>query len=209
MRLTAIYGANGCGRSIMPVAREMPALSVDRLVFVDDAVTVNTQINVMPVMTFNDFLADPSPDKQIVIAIASPQIRSKVAALVARCGIPLASVWASNSLVMDDVEIGEGALVSPFVTFTSNIKIGRCFHANLYSYVEHDCNIGHFVTFAPGAKCNGNVTIGDFVYIGAGAVIRQGLTIGAGATVGMGAIVTKDVPSGVTVVGNPAGILEK
>ena len=40
-------------------------------------------------------------------------------------------------------------------------------------------------------------------------MIRQGLTIGAGAVVGMGAVVTKDVPDGVTVVGNPARILEK
>jgi acetyltransferase-like isoleucine patch superfamily enzyme len=95
------------------------------------------------------------------------------------------------------------------VTFTSNIKVGRCFHANLYSYVEHDCVIGDFVTFAPGVHCNGNVRIGDYAYIGSGAIIKQGLTIGRGATVGMGAIVTKDVPEGVTVVGNPARILEK
>src|SRR3546814_263242 len=55
-------------------------------------------------------------------------------------GLPLLSVWAKDVIVMDDVEIAEGALVSPYVTFTSNIKVGRCFHANLYSYVEHDCD---------------------------------------------------------------------
>src|SRR3546814_3541130 len=65
---------------------------------------------------------------------------------------------------MDDVEIAEGALVSPYVTFTSNIKVGRCFHANLYSYVEHDCVIGDYVTFAPGVRCNGNIRIGDRAY---------------------------------------------
>jgi acetyltransferase-like isoleucine patch superfamily enzyme len=86
--------------------------------------------------------------------------------------------------------------------------------ANLYSYVEHDCVIGDFVTFAPGVKCNGNIMIEDHAYIGTGAIIKQGklgepLVIGRGATVGMGAVVTKSVPPGVTVVGNPARPLVK
>jgi acetyltransferase-like isoleucine patch superfamily enzyme len=115
---------------------------------------------------------------------------------------------------MDEVQIGIGGLLSPFVTLTSNIRIGRCFHANLYSFVEHDCQIGDFVTFAPAVRCNGNVHIGDHAYIGTGAVIRQGsatkpLVIGAGAVVGMGAVVTRDVAPGTTVVGNPARLLEK
>jgi len=107
------------------------------------------------------------------------------------------------------VTIGKGCILSPFVTLTSNIQIGQHFQANLYSYVEHDCEIGDFVTFAPAVKCNGNVKIEDHAYIGAGAVIKQGepgkpLVIGVGAVVGMGAVVTKSVAPGEKVVGNPA-----
>ncbi len=43
--------------------------------------------------------------------------------------------------------------------------------------------------------------------IGANATILPGLTIGEGAMVGAGSVVTKDVPPGVTVVGNPARII--
>jgi acetyltransferase-like isoleucine patch superfamily enzyme len=100
------------------------------------------------------------------------------------------------------------------VTLTSNIRIGRHFHANLYSCVEHDCVIGDFVTFAPGVRCNGNVHIGDHAYIGAGAIIRQGVAgapveIGAGAVIGMGAVVTRSVAPGMVVAGNPARPLHR
>jgi hypothetical protein len=100
------------------------------------------------------------------------------------------------------------------VTLTSNINIGKSFHANLYSYVAHDCNIGDYVTFAPGVKCNGNVTIEDNVYIGSGAIIKQGtankpIIIGKNSIIGAGSFVTKNVEKNTTVFGNPAKILNK
>jgi acetyltransferase-like isoleucine patch superfamily enzyme len=99
------------------------------------------------------------------------------------------------------------------VTLTSNIDIGKQFHANIYSYIEHDCRVGDYVTLAPGAKVNGNVHIGSHVYIGSNAVIKNGrpekpLIIGNGAVVGMGAVVTKNVLSGTVVVGNPARLYQ-
>lgn len=114
-------------------------------------------------------------------------------------------------IVLDDdtVEISEGSILCSHVCLKVNIKIGRFFHANTYSYISHDCIIGDYVTFGPRVSCNGNIHIHDHAYIGTGAVIKQGtpdkpLIIGKGAIVGMGAVVTKDVPAGTVVVGNPA-----
>ena len=86
-------------------------------------------------------------------------------------GISMLTIKAKNVVILDDVSIGQGAVLCAFTTLTSNIKIGKSFHANLYSYVAHDCLIGDFVTFAPGVKCNGNVIIEDFAYIGTGAIM--------------------------------------
>ncbi len=211
MKLFGVYGASGCGRGIMPLVRFQAEAAYGqgaRCVFIDDAAT-EQEINGHHVMRFADFLASPAASRQVCLAIADAQIRRDLDRRCAEAGIGFFSVRAANVVEMDDVQLGEGALLSPFVTLTSNIRIGRHFQANLYSYVEHDCVIGNFVTFAPGVHCNGNVHIGDGAYVGAGAILRQGapgrpLRIGAGAVVGMGAVVTRDVPAGSTVVGNPA-----
>ena len=178
------------------------------LVFIDDGQAPG-EVNDHGIVTWTDFLERQADQKAVSIAIAASHIRQILAEKCAAANIPLIEVRAASVVQMDEVVIGDGACLSPFVTLTSNIRIGSCFHANLYSYVEHDCVIGDFVTFAPGAKVNGNVTIGDHAYIGSGAIVRQGITIGAGAIVGMGAVVTRDVLPGVTVVGNPAKPLIK
>jgi len=194
----------------MPLARQQ--LSIwepgHELVFVDDG-SVGSVINDHKVLSFDQFVDLAGSDGEIAIAVADSRVRSKLAEKCRFAGVTFFSVIASNAVIMDSIEIGEGALISPFATLTSNIAIGAHFQANLYSYVEHDCVIGDFVTFAPRVCCNGNVHIGDHAYIGTGAVIRQGrrgdpLRIGSGAVVGMGAVVTRDVEPNTTVVGVPA-----
>ena len=213
-KLYAIYGASGCGRSLMPVARQQLARESDasEIVFIDDALESVAEVNAHRAMNYLAFLNETASEKYVQIAIANSHVREKIAQRLKMDGIQLWSIIADNVVLMDQLELAEGSALSPFVTIGSNVRIGKCFQANLYSYVEHDCVIGDFVTFAPGVKCNGNIHIQDHAYIGAGAVIKQGtpaqpLVIGRGAVVGMGAVVTKSVPAGVTVVGNPARIL--
>ena len=213
MKHFAIFGASGCGRGVLPLARSQLEFSGEdyQLVFVDDNAD-SEFVNGHRVLTYSQWLSEPATIRYINIAIANSSIRER---LVGRCiadGIQFFQVRAENVVELDEVSIGEGAILCPFVTMTSNIVIGKHFHANIYSYIEHDCVIGDYVTFAPGAKCNGNIVIEDHAYIGSGAVIKQGrhgepLVIGKGAIIGMGAVVTKSVPPGETVVGNPARIL--
>ncbi|PIE47829.1 MAG: acetyltransferase [Gammaproteobacteria bacterium] len=208
----AIYGASGCGRGIMPLAREQLG-SADNLYFIDDGPSA-PQINNQQILSYQAFLALKAERCYIAIAIANSRVRERLAHKILADGCLPWSVSAKSAIIMDEVEIGEGALLSPFTTITSNIHIGKYFHGNIGSYVEHDCVIGDFVTFAPRVACNGNIVIEDHVYIGAGAVIKQGtpdkpLVIGKGAVVGMGAVVTKSIPAEVTVVGNPAKIMDR
>jgi sugar O-acyltransferase (sialic acid O-acetyltransferase NeuD family) len=217
MKRYAIFGASGFGREVLPIARWQLQSDLGQgvadLVFLDDRPT-SDDVNGHRAITYAQWLAEQASSRHVCIAIANSQIRQRLALQCAADGVQSFEVCAANVVKMDDVQLGEGAILSPFVTLTSNIRIGQHFHANLYSYVAHDCVIGDCVTFAPGVKCNGNVVIEDHAYIGTGAVIKQGapgapLVIGRGAVVGMGAVVTKSVSPGVTVVGNPAKPLSR
>lgn len=108
--------------------------------------------------------------------------------------------------IMDEkcVHFGKGNIICAGNIFTTDIQIGSFNQFNLNSTYGHDIVIGDFCVFNPGLNISGGVRIGDQCLIGTGATILQYVTIGNGATVGAGAVVTKDVPSGITVVGVPA-----
>jgi len=210
MKRFAIFGASGFGREVLPLVRQQLQAEADPcdVVFVDDNPPAAEQ-NGHRVMTYGEWLTMPATSRHITLAIANSVVREKLAAQCEADGVEFVHTQASNTVVLDEVEMGPGAILCPFVSLTSNIRIGKQFHANIYSYVAHDCVIGDFVTFAPGVHCNGNVVVEDHAYIGTGAILKQGqpgapLVIGRGAVVGMGAVVTKSVAPGDTVIGNPA-----
>jgi sugar O-acyltransferase (sialic acid O-acetyltransferase NeuD family) len=214
MRLFGVYGASGFGREVMPLARRQIRENDEvELVFIDDGKAGNNYNN-HRVVGFDEFLKSNASEKRVCLAIADSGVRRSLFSKLEENRIQHWSVFADNVVILDSCEIGDNSVLAPFVTLTSNINIGRSFHANLYSYIGHDCIVGDFVTFAPGVKCNGNVHIEDNVYIGTGAIIKQGkpgrpLVIGEGAVIGMGAIVSKSVPAGAMVVATRSKPVER
>jgi sugar O-acyltransferase (sialic acid O-acetyltransferase NeuD family) len=218
MPLYGIVGAGGFGREVIPVAQMMlnhllPDSSYE-LVFVTEDPSSERFINSHLVMTVEEFFAHDAKEKFFNIAISHSETRKRIAEMMLVKGALPFQINALNRIELSNNKIAEGAIFCPFTTVTSNAKIGKFFHANIYSYVAHDCIIGDYVTFAPNVHCNGNIIIEDDVYVGTGVIIKQGTTkspivIGKGAILGMGAVVTKSVPPFETVIGNPAKVFQK
>lgn len=204
-----LVSAGGLAREVMPLVRQ----TFSNAVFVEKDRTASA-INKHLVMTEEEFFDTPSVSKFFNIALGSSKVREEISKrFMERMCTPF-TLKAKSAIIYDDVVLGDGALICDYTMLTSNIRIGKFFQANIYSYVAHDCIIGDYVTLAPKVCCNGRVKVGDHVYIGTGAIIKNGtsdkfLTIGEGAVIGAGAVVTKDVLPYTTVVGNPAKIMEK
>jgi sugar O-acyltransferase (sialic acid O-acetyltransferase NeuD family) len=209
--LYGLFGSGGFGRPVMHILRETArARHGDdaEVVFIED-VPATEQINGVRVMSTDAFLSAPRATTFFNVALANPHARMAVCERLLGAGFKPVSIVSRQAVLIGPAEIGEGAIICAFCTITTNIRIGRFYHANIYSYVEHDAVIGDYVTFAPRVNCNGNVMIRDLAYIGAAAAIRQGdygrpTVIGREAVVGMGAVVLNSVSDGETVVGNPA-----
>ena len=206
IKIIGIYGAGGCGRGIAPLLKKKFKNSV-KIIFIDDN-KQNLIIDNCECLNFEKFLKFKQK-KKIILAIADSKKRKLVYKKIKKYNLEIFSYFDQNAINFGNNDIEDGYLISPFVTIATNVKIGKQFHGNLYSYVEHDCIIGDFVTFAPGAKCNGNVRIGDNVFLGCGSIIKNGtphkpIKIGSNVIIGAGAVVTKDIKKDTVVIGNPA-----
>ncbi|WDN90239.1 hypothetical protein BuS5_03930 [Desulfosarcina sp. BuS5] len=129
--LYGIIGAGGFGREVMPVARQMIADTYGskghELVFVVENLEKQTVINGHKVVSESYFLSCQADNKYFNIAIADYKTRERIANKMLTSNIKPFTIQALNNVTYDDNTIGEGAILCPFTTVTSNAKIGRFF----------------------------------------------------------------------------------
>jgi len=211
--ILGIIGGGGYGREVLPIAQHslgvVPNAGSHERIFFVETHPVAREIHKVPVVSEEEFLSMDCDNRFFNIAIADSSVREAIARrMTSRGAIPY-SLAASSADISGSSQVAPGAIFSPFTSVTADTRIGAFFHANMYSYVAHDCVVGDYVTIGPRVSINGNVHIEDHVYIGTGAVIRQGskgapVVIGRGAFIGMGALVSSSVPAGKVMIGYPA-----
>lgn len=202
MRRLAILGASGHGKVIADAALLQ---GWDDVVFYDDAWPAIDSNGRWPVAGNTDHLLNARVQYAgVVVGIGDNRIRQGKLELLRDYNIQLASVVHPSAYVSSFAEIGDGSVVFANATVNADACVGSGAIINTGAVIEHDCVLGNFTHVSPNAVMAGGAKAGDRVWLGAGAVVKQLVVVGACAIVGMGAVVIEDVPSGETVVGNPA-----
>ena len=112
------------------------------------------------------------------------------------------------SRTLTGIEIHPGAQIGRrvFIDHGMGVVIGET------AEIGDDCTIYQGVTLGGTSLGRGtkrHPTLGKGVIVGAYAQVLGGFTVGDGARVGSNAVVVKEVPAGVTAVGNPARLIRK
>lgn len=122
-------------------------------------------------------------------------------------------IW--NYVVLGEgTSIGDETQVSSFCDVGRNVTIGKKCDIQAHVTISNGCKIGNNVFIGPNSSVlndkfpySSHITpplICDNVIIGGCVVILPRITVGKNSVVAAGSVVTKDVPSGVVVVGTPA-----
>lgn len=190
-----IYGAGGHAKVVASALDEVNCYFEDN--------TERASFNNKDVYTYSAALL---PDELVIIAIGDNAARKQCASKVKH---DFGTAIHPSSVVDASIRIGVGTQILHGAIVQAGTTLGEHTIVNTGASVDHDCTIGSFCHIAPQVTLCGNVTIGSGTLIGAGATIIPGITIGDNCTIGAGSVVTKDIPSNVTAVGNPARIIKQ
>jgi acetyltransferase-like isoleucine patch superfamily enzyme len=122
-------------------------------------------------------------------------------------------IW-NYVVIGENTRIGAKTRIGSFCDIGKSVLIGKDCNIQAHVTISNGCNVGNNVFIGPNSTLLNDKfpdchhiappTIKDGAIIGGGAVILPRIAVGKNSVVAAGSVVTKDVPSGVVVVGVPA-----
>ena len=194
-----LYGASGHAKVIIDILRDMgiPVLGAF------DKNPAIKEIGGIPVLGAE---IEQEIEQPVLISIGDNSIRRRVAENLKH---DFGKAIHSTAIISPSASIGVGTVVMQGAIIQADAQIGMHAIINTGASIDHDCQIGDYAHISPAAVLSGNVQVGEGTHIGAGAVVIPNLKIGKWCKIGAGAVVIRDIPDGVTAVGNPARIIKE
>lgn len=204
-----ILGAGGMAREAAWIAEEIsqrsPSLAWQVIGFWQaDPQLIGTIINGYPVL-------DPTQldghGMYAIAAIGQPAIRQKVVKQAIEKGFSFARLIHPDVVLdFNTTSMGDGVIICPGTTLTTNITIGQHVIINAGCTVSHDCILEDYATLSPGCHLAGFTHLEEMAFMGIGSVTIENHHIGRQSVVGAGAVVIDDIPANSTAIGIPAKV---
>lgn len=208
-----IYGAGGHGKVVLETLLAQQEGSAGIVIggwLDDDVARHGEEFFGYPIKGGRTFLAGANPrDVAVVVAIGDNRLRADVVRSFQKMSIPFFTVIHPSAIISRSATVGEGSMIITRAIIHPSARVGAHTIINTNATVEHDDIVGSFCHIAPHAILGSHVRVGDFADVFTNATVKLKTTIGNYCVIGAGAVVLRDVPDYVTVVGNPARILEK
>jgi sugar O-acyltransferase (sialic acid O-acetyltransferase NeuD family) len=151
-------------------------------------------------------------DVQFVFGIGSHRTRTLRHEILKRIGLPdnrYETLVHPDAYVLLDAHIGPGCIVHPGVIIGQESVLEGFNLVFPHSIVASRNVLGKYSMLTSLVSLTNGVRLGRGVFIGTSSSVAEGVTIGAGAMIAMGSLVNKDVPPGVTAMGNPVRFFQK
>lgn len=201
-----IYGSGGLGREIYEIARRRNELTSrwGEIIFVDDFRREGPYFGTKVISLAS--LITSKTEYECIVAVGEPSSRKIMLERLLCSGINITKLIDPTAVVSPACELAEGVVICEYATIHCGAQVGLNSLVQPFCLLGHNVKVGKHSVLSAFCAPGGGVVIGNRVFVGLQCSIKESLTVGDDAIIAMGSVVFNDVPSGSTVVGNPARI---
>lgn len=201
-----IAGAGGCGREVFQWAKDIQKKKETwiSISFLDDDPKALDSFGLEKAMAGTIEGYQLCADDEIVCAIGDPLTRLTLCRYFREKGVNFANIIHPTVIVADYSQIGTGVIICPNSIISTNVQIGDFVLINTFCVVGHDVTIQQGCTLSAQCDLMGGVYLEETSFLGSGVRVLPHTRVGKGSKVGAGSLVIRNVPSNVSVFGNPA-----
>lgn len=206
MKRLLIVGAGGFGREVFCWASDIAKIQSQWEIagFLCDDLHALDSFNYDAPIVGNIQDYAPKDDEVLVMAIADPGSKLKLANKFEECGAKFITLIHPTVILGKNTTIGRGCVFCPYSSVSCDTTVGNFVTVNTRSGIGHDSHINDGCTLSSHVDLGGYVEFGTGVFVGSSANVLPKKKVGDFATIGAGSVVVRSVKPGTTVFGVPA-----
>ncbi len=206
MRKLIVIGEGGFGKEVTCWAKQCKEYGSEWLL--EDYIDIGSE------KRENSFQSDevldkiekykPLSDFVFSVAVQSPKIKLQIADNFISKGVTFINLIHPTTVIGEDVNLGIGCILCPYVVLSSNLMINNFVIFNTYSYASYDSEIGDGCTINPHCGVMISAKLGKGVFMGSSSIVFPRKSVGNFAFIGAGSVVLNNVKENEKVFGVPA-----